>query len=256
MTSAALPYRLDRTLTIRAPRATVFAFFTDSARWASWWGAGSTIEPRPGGRVYIRHPNGIEAGGEVEAIDVPSRLVFSYGFASGTPIPLGASRVTLTCDDHPRGTRVCLEHEFSDAPVRDEHVQGWRYQLSLFANVVANEFHRDAPARVDAWHAAWAVTDPEALARQLNAIAATDVRFRDRYSAVDGLAELQPHIAATQRFMPGLTLRRDGDLRHCQGMVLANWVAVSADGQERGRGTSVFIIDAEGRIASVTGFWG
>jgi hypothetical protein len=32
-------------------------------------------------------------------------------------------------------------------------------------------------------------------------------------------------------------------------------VASSAEGQERGRGTSVFILDADGRIESVTGFW-
>lgn len=50
-----LPYRLDRTITIQAPRETVFRYFTESARWAAWWGAGSTIDPRPGGRMYIRH---------------------------------------------------------------------------------------------------------------------------------------------------------------------------------------------------------
>ena len=49
--TAPLPYRLDRTIVIRASRETVFAFFTDSDRWASWWGAGSRIEGRPGGRM-------------------------------------------------------------------------------------------------------------------------------------------------------------------------------------------------------------
>jgi uncharacterized protein YndB with AHSA1/START domain len=255
MTSPPLPHRLDRTLTIRAPRATVFSFFTDSARWAAWWGAGSTIDPRPGGRVYIRHPNGVEAGGEVIEIEAPARLVFSYGFASGTPIPTGASRVTLTCEPHPRGTVVRLVHEFDDAAARDEHVQGWRYQLSLFANVVANDLHGGVSVRIDDWYAAWAEPAAPARERLLASIATPDVRFRDRFSAVEGVDELLPHIAATQRFMPGMTLRRDGDVRHCQGMVLADWVASSAEGQERGRGTSVFILDAEGRIESVTGFW-
>jgi uncharacterized protein YndB with AHSA1/START domain len=255
MTSPSLSHRLDRTLTIRAPRTTVFAFFTDSPRWAAWWGAGSTIDPRPGGRVHIRHPNGVEAGGEVLEIEAPARLVFSYGFASGKPIPLGASRVTLTCEAHPRGTVVRLVHEFDDAAARDEHVQGWRYQLSLFANVVANELHGGVSARIDDWHAAWAEPEASARERLLASIATPDVRFRDRFSAVEGVDELVPHIAATQRFMPGMTLRRDGDVRHCQGMVLADWVASSAEGQERGRGTSVFILDADGRIESVTGFW-
>jgi uncharacterized protein YndB with AHSA1/START domain len=46
--TAALPYELKRVLVIQASRETVFRFFTDEARWAAWWGAGSTIDPRPG----------------------------------------------------------------------------------------------------------------------------------------------------------------------------------------------------------------
>ena len=65
MNSPTLPHALDREVFIRARPATVFGFFTDSARWAAWWGAGSTIDPRPGGRVVIRYPNAVEAGGEV-----------------------------------------------------------------------------------------------------------------------------------------------------------------------------------------------
>jgi hypothetical protein len=42
-----LPYQLDRTVEIQASRETVFRFFTDSVRWAKWWGAGSRIEARP-----------------------------------------------------------------------------------------------------------------------------------------------------------------------------------------------------------------
>ena len=48
--------KLDRTIEIRAARATVFRFFTESARWARWWGAGSTIEPVVGGAVRIVYP--------------------------------------------------------------------------------------------------------------------------------------------------------------------------------------------------------
>jgi hypothetical protein len=87
-------------------------------------------------------------------------------------------------------------------------------------------------------------------------VAASEVRFRDRFSLVDGMADLLPHLAAARRFMPGLRLRRVGDVRHCQGTVLADWIAVAADGQERGRGSNVFTFDADGRIEAVTGFWG
>ena len=52
-----LDFTLDRTIEIRASRAMVFTFFTDPARWAAWWGPGSTIDPHVGGRVAIRPPS-------------------------------------------------------------------------------------------------------------------------------------------------------------------------------------------------------
>jgi hypothetical protein len=55
--------------------------------------------------------------------------------------------------------------------------------------------------------------------------------------------------------MPGMHLRRQGDVRHCQGTLLADWTAVATDGSERGNGTNVFVLRADGLIESVTGFW-
>ena len=250
----ALAHRLDRTIVIKARPETVFRFFTDEKRWAAWWGQGSTIDARPGGRVRIRHPEGTEVAGEVLEVAPPARLVFTYGYASGQPIPAGASRVTITLERHAAGTRLSLLHELPDEASRDAHVQGWRFQLSLFANVVSNEVNAAAGEAVDAWFRAWAL--PEAEAREAFArIASPDVRFRDRFSLVDGLADLLPHVMGAQRFMPGLRLERRGEVRHCQGTVLAEWVAVAADGRERGRGTNVFVFDASARIESATGFW-
>ena len=66
-----LAHQLDRTIVIGATPAAVFRFFTDPARWAAWWGAGSTIDPRRGGRVFVRYPDGTEAAGEVIEITPP-----------------------------------------------------------------------------------------------------------------------------------------------------------------------------------------
>ncbi len=171
-------------------------------------------------------------------------------------MPPGASRVTIRLEPHRRGTRLVLAHEFAEAGPRDEHVQGWRYQLAVFGNVVADELHAGAAGKVDGWFEAWSAESDAACAAGMARVAAPEVRFRDRFSLVDGLADLLPHLAAARRFMPGLRLRRVGDVRHCQGTVLADWVAVAADGQERGRGSNVFTLDADGRIEAVTGFWG
>ena len=253
---SALPHRLDRVIVIQASRETVFRFFTDSQRWAAWWGVGSTIEAKAGGKVYIRNPGGVEALGEVLEIVAPERLVFTYGFASGQPIPAGSSRATIELEAVGAATRLHLLHEFPDAAVRDEHIQGWRYQLAVFSNVVSDEAQAGAASRVDAWFDVWAEPNADVRRQALSAIAIDQLRFRDRFSLIDGLAELDPHIAAAQRFMSGMRLTRAGGIRHCQGTVLADWVARGADGQERGHGTNVFTFRGDGLIESVVGFWG
>ena len=249
-----LPYQLDRTVVIHAKPETVFRFFTDSARWASWWGAGSTIDARPGGKVYIRHANGIESAGEVLEVVAGERIVFTYGFVSGKPIPPGSSRVTIRLEPDDAGTRLHLLHEFAEAGPRDEHVQGWRFQLSLFANVVANEVYASAASVVDAWYDAWNTADTAARDEILARIATPGVRFRDRFSLLDGLADLTAHISAAQRFMPGIRLQRKGEVRQCQGTVLADWIAVDGNSQTRMTGSSVYVFRADGKIVSVTGF--
>lgn len=249
-----LPYHLDRTVVIKAQPDTVFRFFTDSSRWASWWGAGSTIDPQPGGKVYIRHPNGVETLGEVLEVRQPERIAFTYGYASGKPVPPGGSRVTIRLEPDQAGTRLHLRHEFAEAGARDEHVQGWRFQLSVFGNVVANEVYGGAAEAVDAWFGAWTIADNGAREETLTRIAVPQVRFCDRFSLLDGIADVTAHMGAAQRFMPGIGLRRKGDIRHCQGTVLADWVAVGSDGKERMSGTSVLVFDADRRIASVTSF--
>jgi uncharacterized protein YndB with AHSA1/START domain len=250
-----LSHRLDRTVVIQAPPQTVFSFFTENDRWASWWGAGSTIEPRSGGRVYIRHANGIESSGEVVEVVPPKRIVFTYGFNSGTPVPPGGSLVTISLEPQGCATRLDLRHEFAEPGPRDEHVQGWRYQLSVFGNVVADLVNARAAEAVDAWYGAWSETSADKRRQQLARIASADVRFHDRFSLLDGLADLVPHIGATQRFMPDMRLERRGDVRHCQGTLLVGWTATGGDGRERASGTNVFTLRADGMIDSVTGFW-
>lgn len=250
-----LPHRLDRRVVIRAPRELVFRFFTETPRWAAWWGSGSTIDARPGGRMLIRYPGGNEAAGEVVEVSPPERIVFTYGYASGKPaLAPGGSRVTIRLDPHADGTLVRLSHELPDAALRDEHVQGWRYQLSLFANVVTNDLHAHAAELVDRWFAAWNEKDAAARQTALSAIALPEIQFRDRFSVIDGVDELLPQIAAMHHFVPGFRIERRQEIRHCQGHLLADWAAFKGD-QENGRGTNLFVLDASGRIASVVGFW-
>lgn len=249
-----LPLRYTRTIVIRARPATVFRYFTDLVRFASWWGPGSTIDPKPGGRVHIVYPGGTTAGGEVVAIDPERRVVFTYGYDKKSDdtavlIARGASLVTIEFAPHGDGTKLTLLHEVAEERVRDEHVAGWRYQLSLFANVVAREEHADVAVRVDTFFAAWTEADPVKRRAQLDVVATEEVGLRDAYATISGLDDLVEHITAVQKHMPGTALVRDGEPQQCQGTALVRWKAGKAGG------TNVFRLAANGRIADVAGFW-
>ena len=249
-----LPFRYQRTILIRARPATVFRYFTDSTRFASWWGPGSTIDPRPGGRVHIVYPGGTTAGGEVVAIEPDRRIVFTYGYDqkpndTAVPIERGASRVTITLAAHAEGTSLTIIHEVAEEHVRDEHAAGWRFQLSLFANVVAREEHTGLAQRVDALFAAWSEPDAATRAGLLVEATTDDVGFRDPYATITGRNDLNDHLTALQKHMPGTRLVRDGDPQQCQGTALVRWTAGKASG------TNVLRVAPDGRIADVVGFW-
>ena len=247
-----LPYTTSREIVIEADREIVFSFFTDSARWADWWGAGSTVDPRPGGELRIRHSNGFVSEGQVLEVNKPERFVFTFSLQTQRIIPPEESRVTMHLEPKGEGTLVRVTHEVADPAVRDLLVQGWRFHFSLFANAVANYVNAGAPDVIDQWFALW--SEPDAAAREatLARIAARKIRFRDRYSRLDGTDEVVAHTGAAQKFMPGMRLERRGGVRHCQGTVLADWVARSTDGQVKMSGTSVFSLAPGLRIDSVT----
>jgi serine/threonine protein kinase len=63
-------------------------------------------------------------------------------------------------------------------------------------------------------------------------------------------------IPGTVPYMsPEQARRRSGDVRPCHGVILADSVAQGGDGQERARGTNVFVFNSTGHIEAVTGFW-
>jgi len=253
----AVEHVLERTVLIRAKRETVFRYFTDNERFAAWWGAGSTIDARPGGPLLIRYANGVLASGEVVEVAPPERIVFTYGYEDpAKPVRPGGSRVVVTLQERKDGTLLHLRHELPDAAARDQHVQGWRYQLAVFANVVTRELSGALRPAVDAFLAAWSEKDEARRRAALAAVATEDVTFADAFSCTAGIDDLVAHLAAAQFHMPGVVLERTGDVRQCQGTAIVEWAAKGPDGAPRGRGTNVFDLAPDGRIARVVGFWG
>jgi uncharacterized protein YndB with AHSA1/START domain len=248
-----LPYVVERSILIDAERDTVFRFFTESDLWAKWWGAGSSVEARPGGAVKIVHPNKLVSVGEVLEVATPERFVFTFSLHAAVPVPPEDSRVTLTLKAEGLQTLVSVRHELADESVAKLMPQGWRFHFSVFANAVADFVYCDAEILVDRWFALWTEPDEAARTATLQRIAVENVRFHDRYSSLDGIGEVVTHIGASQRFMPGIRMERRGSVRQCQGTALADWVAVGSDGHEKMTGTNVFVFGPGAKIVSATG---
>jgi uncharacterized protein YndB with AHSA1/START domain len=252
-----LPHHLERRVLIRASREVVFRFFTDTGRFASWWGAGSSIDAQPGGAVRIVYPGGVVATGEVVSLLPVELISFTYGYESQNRdlVPPGGSLVTITLDLHLEGTLLSLRHEVATAAARDAHVAGWRYQLAVFANLVAGEAYAGAEALVDRYFALWSEPDQARRLAGLESLAVADLLFRDRFGVTASIHDLAAHIGATQQHMPGLKLEREGSFQHCQGTGIADWVARKPDGSSAARGRNVFDFAPDGRLSRVVGLW-
>jgi hypothetical protein len=135
-------------------------------------------------------------------------------------------------------------------------VQGWKHQLALFANVAAHSQHAEVARLVDRYFALWAEPDASLRSRELEAVATAGVIFRDKFGSTRGRDELNTHIGACQTYLPGLGLRPEGSVRQCQGTAIVDWTASGPSGEARGRGSNVFDLAPDGRIARVVGFWG
>lgn len=253
----ALPHSLDRAVVIRARPGTVFRYFTDTARFASWWGEGSSIDATPGGAVRIVYPGGVVVSGSVVSVKPAQQISFTYGYESKNRemVAPGGSLVTVTLEQHPEGTLLRLKHDLATVAARDAHVAGWRYQLAIFANIVTREEYGSAEALVDRYFAIWSEPDGARRNAELGAVGTSDLIFRDGFGVTASPSDLADHIGATQMHMPGLRLERDGALRQCQGTGVANWVTRAPDGSVAARGTNVFDFAPDGRLSRVVGLW-
>jgi len=120
---------------IAARPETVFAYFTDPARYVRWMGNLAILEPVPGGSYLVHMRDGVEAAGEFVEVDPPYRLVFTWGWTHGyAPVAPGSTRVVVTLAEEDGGTRVVLRHHgLPDDEQRGHHRKGWELYLERLA---------------------------------------------------------------------------------------------------------------------------
>lgn len=143
-----LTLRLERT--IRAPRARVFAAWTDPEEMKKWSAPeGMTI---PDGEQDLRVGGKFRATmvgvsgekhvvlGQYREVDPPARLVYTHAWlkdngASSETTP--ETIVTVEFFEEKDVTRVVLTQTgFTNQPARDGHVMGWSSALDNFLRVV------------------------------------------------------------------------------------------------------------------------
>ena len=145
---------VEVTMQIPAAPDDVFPYFTDPARYVRWMGNEAMLEPVPGGAYRVRMPDGFAAAGEFLQVSPPHRVVFSWGFAddeaarrtkhehgaatSGSAMPAGSTRVTVTLESEAGGTRLTLRHEnLPNAELRHGHDVAWNTYLPRLAVAAA-----------------------------------------------------------------------------------------------------------------------
>jgi hypothetical protein len=134
-------------------------------------------------------------------------------------------------------------------------VQGWRYQLAVFANVAARDQHAGVSETLDRYFELWNEPDADRRLAELRALATPALVFRDAFGSTVGIEDLAAHLGAAQVHMPGVRLKREGEVLQCQGTAVVRWTVSGSDGQTRGHGVNVFDLAPDGRIARVVGLW-
>jgi uncharacterized protein YndB with AHSA1/START domain len=132
----AFPDRIERTIEIAHPPATVWAALTTAEGLSAWFGQDTTIDLRPGGSVSMKWDNGDTADMRVERVEEPTVFGFTwhiYGLPEGDP---RRTYVEFTLTPAGPGTRLTVvESGFAQLP-EDAHRKayggnsdGWTSEL-------------------------------------------------------------------------------------------------------------------------------
>jgi uncharacterized protein YndB with AHSA1/START domain len=132
----AFPDRIERTVEIARPPATVWAALTTAEGLDRWFGNQATIDLRPGGSAQMTWGSGQTADMRVERVEEPTVFGFTwhiYGLPDDDP---RRTYVEFTLEPTGAGTRLTVvETGFAQLPedayrkAYDGNTQGWASEL-------------------------------------------------------------------------------------------------------------------------------
>jgi uncharacterized protein YndB with AHSA1/START domain len=105
---------VTRDVVIPAPREEVWRAMTSFDLLSAWLGESVELEPKVGGAVIVREPDGSMRRGLVEHVEPERALVFRWRWIAGVgpSLEVGqATRVVFCLEDDGRGTRLSVREE-------------------------------------------------------------------------------------------------------------------------------------------------
>jgi uncharacterized protein YndB with AHSA1/START domain len=118
---------------IAAQPAAVYAYLTDSIRWARWQGVSAEIDAVPGGAFRMTIANGQVAEGRFVELEPDRRVVFTWGWNGNPSLPAGSTTVEIELVPDGDGTLVKLTHRGLPPEGRALHEVGWAHYLPRLA---------------------------------------------------------------------------------------------------------------------------
>jgi uncharacterized protein YndB with AHSA1/START domain len=135
------PDRIERTVEIAHPPATVWAALTTAEGLSAWFGQEAGIDLRPGGSAWMKWDSGDTADMRVERVEEPRVFGFTwhiYGLPEGDP---RRTYVEFTLEPAGAGTRLTVvESGFAQLPqddyrkAYDGNTRGWASELGELAD--------------------------------------------------------------------------------------------------------------------------
>ena len=128
---------LVREIMIEATPETIWPFLTEPDQLVQWHGTVAEIDPRPGGIYRVLVAGQFQSAGQYVEVVPMEKVVFTFGWEEGSPIPPGSTTIEITL--HPEGdkTRVRLVHSGLPDDAVDDHGGGWALYLERLAVRVA-----------------------------------------------------------------------------------------------------------------------
>ena len=114
----------------------------------------------------------------------------------------------------------------------------------------------DINTTIDAYFDMWNETDPDKRAELIERAWAPDGRYLDPALEAEGHAALSEMVAGVHGHFPGHRFRRTSDVDVHHDRVRFAWELAADDGTVAVAGIDVGQIGADGRLQTITGFFG